>query len=94
MHITIKTWDTEEILFNGEGENLKSILEKQPRINLINADLSNTDLREANLREADLREANLSNAHLSGASILASQRDDLLKSLGVQVQQNDDKLHF
>ena len=59
------------------------------------ADLRRADLREANLREADLWGADLQGADLWGADlreayfggikITSSQKDDIIKGLGIEV---------
>jgi len=59
--------------------------------NLQEADLREADLQEADLREADLREANLQGAYLReadlwGAKIKITQKEDLLKSIGVIIE--------
>ena len=65
MHIVIKTWDTDKVLFDGEGESVKSVLEKYRNA----IDWSRADLREINFQGADLSGINLSKANLYGADL-------------------------
>ena len=60
--IQIKSrWNSDIILYTGDGESLKEVL--------LNALSSEANLREANLYGADLREANLYGANLRGADL-------------------------
>ena len=79
-HIQIRTWSTNETIFEYEG-TLKEAVEEAVRqgislkyadlrdANLEGADLKGANLRDADLRDADLNNANLEGAHLSGADL-------------------------
>src|SRR3990167_8889114 len=61
--------------------------------NLREADLRGADLRGANLwganlQEADLRGANLWEADLRGAKIKITQKEELIKSLGIEIMED------
>ena len=49
--------------------------------------LYEANLREADLREADLREVDLRGAYLWGARIKSSQKEELLDSLGIIIEE-------
>jgi len=68
MKIEIKNRFTGEIIISGEAKNIKEFLEKNKR---------------ANLREADLQGADLQGADLWGAKIKITQKDELLKAIGI-----------
>ena len=55
------------------------------KADLSEADLSKADLSEANLYKANLSEANLSEADLYKARIKASQKEELLKVLKIEI---------
>jgi len=71
----IKNRYTGEIIVEMEAETLREVIEK-----------NKANLREADLRGADLREANLREANLRGAKIKITQKEDLIKSLGIVVK--------
>ena len=50
------------------------------------ADLWGANLQGADLREADLRKADLREADLQGIKIKITQKEDLIKSLGIVVE--------
>ena len=96
----IKNRYTGEIIVEMEAETLREVIEKN-KINLREADLwgadfrganlwganlRGADLRGADLREADLREADLREADLWEAKIKITQKEDLIKSLGIVVK--------
>ena len=96
----IKNRYTGEIIVEMEAETLREVIEKN-KINLREADLwgadfrganlwganlRGADLRGADLREADLREADLREADLWEAKIKITQKEDLIKSLGIVVE--------
>jgi len=98
MKIEIKNRFTGEIIISGEAKNIKEFLEKNKRADLQGADLQGADLqgadlweadlweanlRKANLREADLQGADLQGADLWGAKIKITQKDELLKAIGI-----------
>jgi len=70
----IKNRYTGEIIVEMEAETLKEVVEK------------NADLREANLRGADLQGADLRGADLWGIKIKITQKEDLIKNLGIVVE--------
>jgi len=98
MKIEIKNRFTGEIIISGEAKNIKEFLEKNKKANLRGANLQGADLREANLRGADLWGADLRGADLRGADlweadlweadlwrakIKITQKDELLKAIGI-----------
>ena len=72
MEITIKHRFTNEVIIEGEAENLKEFLEKN----------CGADLRGANLDGADLGGANL-----RGAKIKITQKDEFLKALKIEIME-------
>jgi|WetSurSiteA1Bulk_404760.scaffolds.fasta_scaffold29508_5 uncharacterized protein YjbI with pentapeptide repeats len=99
MEIKIKKRFSDEILIEGKAKNLKDFLEKNKSnlsgaylsganlsgANLSRANLSGADLYGAYLYGAYLSGANLSGANLSGAKIKISQKDEIIKALGIEV---------
>jgi len=93
----IKKRFTDEIIIEMEAETLKEVVEKNKAnlretelwgadlrgANLWEANLWGADLREANLWGADLRGADLRGADLRGAEIEITQKDEIIKSLGI-----------
>ena len=81
MKITIINRFTKDTIVEGEFESLRSAVVSSKKdlygANLSNADLSNADLCSANLHGADL----------SNAEIKISQRDDLIKSLKLVIEE-------
>ena len=55
-------------------------------VNLFGADLSGANLYKADLSEANLSKANLSGANLYKVKIKISQKEELIKSLGIIVE--------
>ena len=86
----IKNRYTGEIIVEMEAETLREVIEKNKAdlqgADLWGADLREADLRGADLRGADLREANLREANLREAKIKITQKEDLIKSLGIVVK--------
>ena len=97
----IKNRFTNKVIVELEAETLKEVVEKN-RADLWGADLREADLRGADLREADLRradlreadlwradlrEADLWGADLQGAKIKMIQKEDLIYSLGIIIEE-------
>jgi len=76
MKISIKNQYSDEVLLEGEAENLKEFI-KINKANLSGADLSG----------ADLSGADLSGANLCGAKIKISQKEELIKALGIIIEE-------
>ena len=101
MKYIIKNRYTNKVIVEMEAESLREVVEKNKAdlyeadlrgANLRGADLRGADLCEANLREADLcganlREAGLRGANLRGAKIKITQKEELLKALGVIIEE-------
>ena len=70
-HFEIKNRWNDEVLYQGDAETLRDVLEKAASsgADLSSADLSSADLRGANLRGANLRGADLSSADLRSADL-------------------------
>ena len=86
----IKNRYTDEIIVEMEAETLKEVVEKN-KVILRGADLWGANLWGANFWEADLQEVNLRGANfrgtdLWGAKIKITQKEDLIKSLGIIVE--------
>ena len=77
MKIEIKNHYTNKIIIEGEAENIKDFLEKN----------KGADLQEADLRGADLRGADLWGVNLRGAKIKITQKEELLKSIGIKIDE-------
>lgn len=77
MEITIKHRFTNEVIIEGEAENLKEFLEKN----------CGADLRGANLGGANLDGADLGGANLRGAKIKITQKDEFLKALKIEIME-------
>ena len=75
IKIEIKHKITQDIIFQGDYENLKNAVQ--------DANLQDADLQDANLRGADFWGADLRGANLRGAKIKITQKEELLKSLGI-----------
>ena len=84
MKIQIKNRFTDEIIIEGEYNNLREAVEKS-KSNLSKADLYKADLSEANLYKANLSEADLSEANLYKAIIKITQRDEIIKALKIEI---------
>ena len=74
MKIQIKKRHSDEILIEGEAESFREFVEKNK------SNLSWSDLRGSNLRGS-----NLSESDLSGSKIKITQKDEILKSLGIEI---------
>ena len=81
----IKNRYTDEIIVEMEAETLKEVVEKN-KANLRGADLQGADLQGANLRGADLRGINLWGANLLGAKFKITQKEDLIRGLGITIE--------
>ena len=68
MKQTIRNWKTGKVMFGGEYDGLRELVESHSA-DLRGADLRDADLRGANLRGADLRGANLRGADLGDADL-------------------------
>ena len=96
MKIEIKNRFTGTVILCGEYESIKDCLERNRgadlweaalwEANLRGANLQGANLRGANLQEANLRGADLRGADLRGAEIRTTQKEELLKSLGIIVK--------
>ena len=66
MKIQIKSWWNENVLFEGEFEDIKSAVEAaiKAEANLTEANLTGADLTRADLTGANLTETNLTGANL------------------------------
>ena len=94
MKIQIRNRFTDEIIIEGDYKDLREAAEQNKadlfEANLFRADLSEADLSEANLFRADLSEANLSEANLFRADLFEAkikitQKDEIIKALGIEV---------
>ena len=98
---TIKNRFTQKIIVEDEAETLREVVEKN-KANLGGADLWGTDLRGTNLggadlggadlwgtnlRGADLRGTNLRGADLRGAKIKITQKEDIIRALGIIIEE-------
>jgi len=99
MRYTIKNRYTDVIIVEMEAKTLKEVVVAN-KANLQEADLRKANLQEADLRKAnlwganlqwadlqgaDLQWANLQWANLWGAKIKITQKEELLKSLGIEI---------
>ena len=87
---TIKNRYTNEIIIEMEAKTLKEVVEKNKadlrEANFGEANLWGANLREANLWGADLWGANLWGANLWGAKIKITQKEDIIKGLGIIIK--------
>ena len=81
----IKKRFTDEIIIEMEAETLKEVAEKN-KANLREANLREANLRGADLWGANLRGADLRGADLRGAKIKITQKDELIQSLGIIIE--------
>ena len=81
----IKNRYTGEIIVEMEAETLKEVIEKN-KADLLGADLRGVNLWGVNLQEANLWGADLREADLRGVKIKITQKEDLIKSLGIIVE--------
>ena len=79
MKFIIKKRITGEIMYEGEAESFIKFVEQNK------ADLYKANLYEADLSGANLSEADLSEADLYKARIKASQKEELLKVLRIEI---------
>ena len=89
MRYTIKNRYTDVIIVEMEAKTLKEVVVAN-KANLQEADLRKANLWGANLQWADLQGAdlqwaNLQWANLWGAKIKITQKEELLKSLGIEI---------
>ena len=96
----IKNRYINKIIVEMEAENFKEVVTKNKAnlqganlqgANLQGADLQGANLQGANLRGVDLQEADLQGADLRGANlwrakIKITQKEDLIKCLGVTIE--------
>ena len=91
----IKNRYINKIIVEMEAENFKEVVTKNKanlrkanlrRADLQEADLQGVNLRGVDLREADLRKASLWEANLWRAKIKITQKEDLIKCLGVTIE--------
>ena len=85
MKITIKNRFTNEVILEGEAENIKEFLEKNREADLAGAYLGGANLTGADLTGADLTGADLKGADIRGAKIKINQKNDMLKALKVKI---------
>jgi hypothetical protein len=94
MKIKIKHRYTNAVLYNGEGEDLRDVIQQAVKgganldgAYLVGANLDGANLRGANLDGANLRGAYLVGANLDGANLDEIQADfyDVLASAPVEV---------
>ena len=76
---------TDKVIVRMEAESLKEVVEKN-KADLSEANLFGADLSKANLSEADLSGADLYSANLFGVKIKITQKDKLLKSLNIIIE--------
>jgi Pentapeptide repeats (8 copies) len=78
MKFEIKSWFTGKVIYEGEGESLKTVLEMGVKagVSFSGSDLSGSNLSDSDLSGSDLRGSNLSGSDLSGSD-LTPIRDDL-----------------
>ena len=74
-----------EIIVEMEAETLKEVVEKN-KANLQEANLQEANLWGADLRGAKLRGADLWGTDLWGIKIKITQKEDLIKNLGIVVE--------
>ena len=95
MKYQIKNRYIDKIIVEMEAETLKEVVVKNKadlqgadlqEADLQGADLWRADLRRANLWGANLRKADLQGADLQGAEIKITQKEELLKSIGVIIE--------
>jgi len=78
---TIKNRFTQKIIVEDEAETLREVVEKNK------ANLGGADLWGTNLRGADLRGTNLRGADLRGAKIKITQKEDIIRALGIIIEE-------
>ena len=91
--IVVKNRFDQKVLIEGEYENLRDALQRNQEANLREANLwganlRGADLQGANLQGADLRGADLWEADLRGAKIKITQKEELIKSLGIEIMED------
>ena len=85
MKIEIKNRFTDKIIIEGEAESVKEFLEKNWDADLQDADLRGVNLQDADLRGINFQDADLRDANLQGTKIRITQKEDLIKSLGIKI---------
>ena len=95
MIYTIRNCYDNSIMHEVEAESFREAVEKK-RADLQGADLEGADLRRADLwranlegadlQGADLRGVDLRGANLWGIRIAISQKEDLIKSMGIVIE--------
>jgi len=86
MKVIIKNTKTNTVQIETEAASFIAAIEKYGA-NLYGANLCGADLRGANLCEADLCEAHLRGADLRGARINTNQKETIIKSLELHVEE-------
>ena len=79
MKITIQKRYSTDTLLEGEAESLKEFVIKS------RSNLSGSNLSRSNLSGSDLSHSNLSHSNLRWCKIKASQKDELLKALKIEI---------
>ena len=85
MEIEIKNRFTKKEIIKGEFTSLREAVEKN-KADLRGADLRGANLCEANLYGANLYGANLREADLYRAKIKITQKEELIKTLGIKIE--------
>ena len=89
MKITIQKRYSTDTLLEGEAESLKEFVIKSRSnlsgSNLSRSNLSGSDLSRSDLSHSDLSHSNLSHSNLRWCKIKASQKDELLKALKIEI---------
>ena len=89
MKIKIEKRYSSETRLEGEAESFKEFVIKNKSdlrgSNLRDSDLRDSDLRGSDLSGSDLSDSNLSDSDLRWAKIKASQKDELLKALRIEI---------
>ena len=79
MKIKIEKRYSNETRLEGEAESFKQFIEENK------SDLRGSNLRGSDLSDSDLSDSNLSGSDLRWAKIKASQKDELLRALRIEV---------
>ena len=79
--ITIKRWDSGEVIICGKYESIKDCLEKNRGSNLRGSNLRGCNLRESDLSGSDLRESDLRGSDFYHTANLGELSDKLILEL-------------
>ena len=99
MKIELRNWKTGEVIFTHKCENntIKKTVEEAVKqgvslayANLYKANLAGAKLAGANLAGAELSGAELAGADLVGAKFDESQKDNILKAMGLVFHKGND----